>query len=320
MMRVLVTGGAGFIASHIVDELIKLNHHVCILDNLSSGNEKNINQEATFYKCDLTEIDKLKLIFKVEQPEIVIHHAAQIDVQTSLSKPAFDAQNNIVGTINILECCREFGVRKIIYPSSAAVYGDPMYLPVDEDHAVNPISFYGISKHTPEHYIKIYAQLYGLKYTIFRYANVYGIRQDPKGEGGVISIFVDKLLNSETPCIFGDGEQTRDFIYVKDIARANILALHKGDNELMNISTNKAITVNDLFKVMKEISETKVDVIHKAERRGDILHSYLDNKRAEVKLGWRVKFKIEDGIRETLQYYMESLKAGIEVAAFVEEN
>jgi UDP-glucose 4-epimerase len=319
-MRVLVTGGAGFIASHIVDELIKLNHHVCILDNLSSGNEENINQEATFYKCDITEIDELKLIFEVEQPEVVIHHAAQIDVQTSLSKPAFDAENNIVGTINVLECCREFGVRKIIYPSSAAVYGDPMYLPIDENHVVNPISFYGISKHTPEHYIKAYAQLYGLKYTIFRYANVYGIRQDPKGEGGVVSIFANKLLNNETAFIFGDGEQTRDFIYVKDVVQANILALHKGDNELMNIGTNKAITVNELFKVMKQISESKVDVIHKAERRGDILHSYLDNKRAREQLGWKVGFKLESGIMEMMQYYMELVKADTEIAALVEEN
>ena len=319
-MRVLVTGGAGFIASHIVDELIKLKHHVCIVDNLSTGKEENINQEATFYKCDITEIDKLRLVFEVEQPEVVIHHAAQIDIQTSLKKPAFDAENNIVGTINILECCREFGVKKIIYPSSAAVYGDPKYLPVDEKHPVDPISFYGISKHTPEHYIKVYAQLYGFDYTIFRYANVYGVRQDPKGEGGVVSIFVDKLLNNETPFIFGDGEQTRDFIYVKDIARANILALHKGDNELINIGTNKGITVNELFKVMKNISRSKVDVIHREERKGDILHSHLDNKKAEEKLGWKIEFKMEDGIRETVEYYRESINAYLEVATSVEKN
>jgi UDP-glucose 4-epimerase len=306
-MRVLVTGGAGFIASHIVDELIKLNHHVCIVDNLSAGIEGNINQKAIFYKYSITDMEKLKLVFEVEHPEVVIHHAAQINIRTSLSKPSFDAENNIVGTINILECCREFGIRKIIYPSSAAVYGDPKYLPVDENHPIDPISFYGISKHTPEHYIRNYAQLYGLKYTIFRYANVYGIRQDPKGEGGVVSIFIEKLLNNDTAFIFGDGEQTRDFIYVKDIVRANILALHKGDNELLNIGTNKAVTVNELFKVIKNISGSNVDVIHKEERTGDILHSYLDNKKAQEKLGFRVEINIEDGIRETVQYYMELL-------------
>jgi UDP-glucose 4-epimerase len=306
-MRVLVTGGAGFIASHIVDELVKLKHHVCIVDNLSAGKDENINQKAIFYKYSITDMDKLKLVFEVEQPEVVIHHAAQINIQNSLSKPAFDAENNIVGTINILECCKEFGIRKIIYPSSAAVYGDPKYLPVDENHPIDPISFYGISKHTPEHYIKIYSKLYGFKYTIFRYANVYGIRQDPKGEGGVVSIFIGKLLNNETTFIFGDGEQTRDFIYVKDIVQANMLALHKGDNELLNISTNKAVTVNELFKVIKNISGSEVDVIYKEERKGDIVHSYLDNKRAEEKLGWEIEFNMEDGIRETVKYYIEYL-------------
>ncbi|MGH4139625.1 NAD-dependent epimerase/dehydratase family protein [Clostridium sp.] len=319
-MRVLVTGGAGFIASHIVDELIELDYDVFIVDNLSAGNERNINQKAKFYKCDITEIDTLKLVFKEERPEVVIHHAAQIDIQTSLKKPVFDAENNIVGTINILECCREFGVRKLIYPSSAAVYGEPKYLPVNEKHPVDPISFYGISKHTPEHYIKVYAQLYGFNYTIFRYANVYGLRQDPKGEGGVVSIFVDKLLNNETPFIFGDGEQTRDFIYVKDIARANIFALQKGDNEIMNISTNKEITVNELFKVMKNISGSKVDVIYKEERKGDILHSYLDNRRAKEKLDWKVEFSMEEGITETIEYYKELINVGIDVAASVEEH
>ena len=304
-MRILVTGGVGFIASHIVDRLIELKHSVCIVDNLSTGSEENVNNRATFYKCDITEMDKLKLVFQVERPEIVIHHAAQIDVQTSLKKPAFDAKNNIIGTINILECCREFEVRKIIYPSSAAVYGNPEYLPVDENHPLEPISFYGISKHTPTHYIKAYSQLYGLKYTIFRYSNVYGIRQDPKGEGGVVSIFVDKLLKNEAPFIFGDGEQTRDFIYVKDVAEANILAISNGDNEIMNISSNKATTVKELFRVMRDIAGKNVEVIYKEARKGDIAHSYLDNGKAEKKLGWKPRFKLEDGIRETVQYYKE---------------
>lgn len=307
-MRILVTGGAGFIASHIVDRLIDLNHHVCVVDNLFTGKEDNINDRAIFYKCDITEMEKLKMIFKVEKPEIVIHHAAQIDIQTSLKKPVFDAETNIIGTINILECCREFGVKKIIYPSSAAVYGHPKYLPVEESHGVNPISFYGISKHTPEHYIKIYAQLYGLKYTIFRYANVYGERQDSKGEGGVVSIFVDRLLNNLPPFIFGNGEQTRDFIYVKDIAEANILALYKGDNEIMNISSNKATTVNELFMVMRDIAGSNVEAIYKDERKGDIEHSYLNNRIARITLGWKVRFKLEDGVRETVQYYKKVLK------------
>lgn len=302
-MRVLVTGGAGFIASHIVDELIDLNHHVCIVDNLSTGNERNINREATFYRCDITDTDKLKLVFDMERPEVVIHHAAQIDIQTSLKKPQFDADNNIVGTINILECCRKYNVRKIIYPSSAAVYGEPKYLPIDEKHPIDPISFYGISKHTPEHYIKAFSKLYGIKYTIFRYANVYGIRQDPKGEGGVVSIFVDKLLRKETPFIFGDGEQTRDFIYVKDVADANVLTLDRADNEILNISTNKYITVNELYWMMKHVSQSNIDASYKTAREGDILHSYLDNQKACEYLGWKPRYDIENGLQETIEYY-----------------
>lgn len=302
-MRVLVTGGAGFIASHIVDELVQLHHEVSIVDNLSTGNEKNVNKKAIFYKCDITDRDRLKIAFEVERPEVVIHHAAQIDVQTSLNSPAFDAETNIVGTINILECCRHFDVRKIIYPSSAAAYGEPKYLPLDENHQVDPVSFYGISKLTPEYYIKKYASLYGVNYTIFRYANVYGERQVPKGEGGVVSIFTQRLLNNEAPFIFGDGEQTRDFIYVKDIAQANIFALSKGDNELLNISTNKAITINELLKVMKDISGSTVDAVYKEVRKGEILHSYLDNRRAEEKLDWKIKVEFGDGIRNTIEYY-----------------
>ena len=192
-MKIVVTGGAGFIGSNVVDELISNNHEVCVVDNLSTGKIDNLNDKARFYKYDITNADALKLIFKIGRPEVVYHFAAQIDVNTSLKKPAFDANVNIEGTINVLECCRKYEVKKIIYPSSAAVYGNPEYLPVDEKHPIEPISFYGISKHTPEHYIKTFCSLYGIKYTIFRYSNVYGIRQDPKGEGGVVSIFINLI-------------------------------------------------------------------------------------------------------------------------------
>lgn len=313
-MKVLVTGGAGFIASHIVDMLVELKHDVCVVDNLYSGKEENINKKARFYKCDITNYEALRLVFSIEKPEIVIHHAAQIDIQTSLRKPAFDANNNIIGTINLLECCRKCKVRKIIYPSSAAVYGDPKYLPIDEEHPIEPISFYGISKHAPVYYIKVYSKLYGLKYTIFRYANVYGVRQDPKGEGGVISIFTDKLLKDEAPCIFGDGEQTRDFVYVKDVAKANILALDKGDNEVINISTNKPITINELFEMMKRISKSNIDAEYKPVRKGDILYSYLKNDKAKDILGWVNDYSIEKGLIETINYYKD-LYATEEVAA-----
>lgn len=302
-MKVLITGGAGFIGSNVADLLIKEGHSVVVLDNLSQGKRENVDSSVTFYLCDILDVDNLNRIFSKEKPEVVIHNAAQIDVQTSLKEPAFDSEVNIKGTINVLECCKNFSVKKIIYPSSAAVYGNPVYLPVDEKHPIDPISFYGISKHTPEHYIKAYGELYGIKYTIFRYANVYGIRQDPKGEGGVVSIFIDKFLNGEVPLIFGDGEQTRDFIYVKDIAKANLLALNNGDNMILNISTKIPITVNQLFQTMKDIFHSNVDASYVKERKGDIKHSYLDNSLAEENLDWKVYYSFEAGIRETIEYY-----------------
>jgi UDP-glucose 4-epimerase len=212
-MKVLVTGGAGFIGSNLVDRLIEKKYEVVIIDNLSTGKKEHINKNATFYKADISS-NEIEDIFKKENINIVIHTAAQIDVQKSINDPIYDCKNNIIGTLNILEACKKHKIEKLVYSSSAAVYGQPDYLPVDEEHPINAMSGYGISKHTPEHYINMYSDIYGLNASILRYSNVYGPRQDPKGEGGVISIFVDKMLNNEEPIIYGDGEQTRDFIYV----------------------------------------------------------------------------------------------------------
>lgn len=302
-MKVLITGGAGFIGSNVADLLVKEGHEVVMVDNLSRGKIEHVNKNARFYKCDIRDAHKLFIIFAKEQPAVVIHNAAQIDVQMSMRKPALDADINIKGTINILECCREFKVRKIIYPSSAAVYGNPMYLPIDENHQVKPISFYGVSKQVPEHYIKAYAQLYNIKYTIFRYTNVYGIRQDPKGEGGVVSVFIYKFLNNQCPIIFGDGNQTRDFIYVNDVAKANVLALTKGDNEIFNISTGKPTTVNGLFTIMKSIFVSDLEVFHEKDRTGEIRDSYSSNDKAMKFLNWCNEYDLEQGIRNTCLYY-----------------
>ncbi|AEM78227.1 SDR family oxidoreductase [Thermoanaerobacter wiegelii] len=301
-MKVLVAGGAGFIGSHIGDLLIENGYEIVIVDNLSTGKEKFINKKAIFYKKDITD-DDLYEIFRKEKPDYVIHQAAQIDVQKSIDNSVFDAKVNVLGTVNILECCRKSGVKKIIYASSAAVYGNPEYLPIDEGHKINPISSYGISKHTAEHYFEVYSQLYDLKYTILRYANVYGIRQDPKGEGGVISIFTDKMLKGERPVIFGDGNQTRDFVYVKDVAKANLLALERGDNEVVNVSTNKPTSINELVDMMNKIMNTSLEPIYTEPRKGDIMHSYLDNKKALDVLGWKPEYSLEDGLRETIEYY-----------------
>ncbi|QGQ94914.1 NAD-dependent epimerase/dehydratase family protein [Paenibacillus psychroresistens] len=305
-MRILVTGGAGFIASNIVDALIDEGHEVSVLDNLSTGKRANIHPNAPFYLTDITE-RSVQMVFEQCRPEIVIHHAAQIDVQTSLHNPLLDAKVNIIGTINLLEQCKSFGVKKIIYASSAAVYGHPNYLGVDEKHALQPISFYGISKHTPEHYIQAYGELFGLDYTILRYSNVYGIRQDPRGEGGVISIFLNRLLHEETPIIYGNGENTRDFIYVKDIVSANIAALIYGSHSLYNISCNQQISLNNLLKQMNAIIGSNVTPQYVPARQGDILHSRLDNQKALKQLQWLPQYSIEKGLTETYHYYKACL-------------
>lgn len=304
-MKILVTGGAGFIASHIVDKLIEKQHEVVIIDNLSTGKTENINPKAKFYKEDIVNNENIKAIIEKETPEILIHHAAQIDVQKSIKSPSKDALINIVGTINLLECCRDYGVKKIIYASSAAEYGEPTKLPITTNHPANPISFYGISKHTPTHYIQVFSQLYNIKYTILRYANVYGIRQDPKGEGGIISIFIDRYLKGETPVIYGDGEQTRDFIYVEDVAEANLAAINYGGNRTYNISTMKNISVNELVKIFETISEKKMKIEYASERKGDIKHSTLDNRASIQELSWKPKYSFEDGLKKTYEYYLE---------------
>jgi len=301
-MEVLVTGGAGFIGSNIVDGLIEAGHQVIVVDNLSTGKKENLNEQVEFYNLDLRD-QELKEVFRENEISHVIHHAAQIDVQHSIKDPLSDAQNNISGTINLLECCRVYNVKKIIYASSAAVYGEPDYLPVDEDHPIKAMSPYGISKHTPEHYIKMYSELYNLKYTIFRYANVYGPRQDPKGEGGVVSIFVDKMLAEERPVIFGDGQQTRDFVHVYDIVKANLLALDNGDNILVNISTQSRDSVNDLVDDLNNILPYNLEAIYKEARQGDIRHSSLANQKAEELLGLTPDYDLKAGLEQTVGYY-----------------
>jgi len=305
-MNVLVTGGAGFIGSHIVDKLINEGLDVVVIDNLSTGKLENLNEKAKFYNLDITS-NQLSTIFQQEKIDVVIHQAAQIDVQKSLQDPVYDSKVNINGTVNLLECCRKYNVSKIIYASSAAVYGKPEYLPIDEKHPIQPMSFYGISKFTPESYLKIYKELYGLDYTILRYSNIYGPRQDSKGEGGVIAIFIDKLLNEQTPIIFGDGEQTRDFLYVEDVAEANFRAIFKGDGEILNISTNTRISINQLYTELTSILHLDLKPHYKEARLGDILHSSLNNKKAIQTLNWQPKYTFSEGLLKTVSYYKSKM-------------
>ncbi len=315
-MNILVTGGAGFIGSNLVDRLIEEGHKITVIDNLSTGKMENVHSEAKFYQLDICS-ETIRDIFKKEKIDIVYHEAAQIDVQKSINDPIFDGDVNILGTVNVLEACKEANVKKIIYSSSAAAYGEPKYLGIDEKHPINPISYYGISKYTPENYIRAYNELYNIDYTILRYANVYGIRQDPKGEGGVIAIFMDKLFKNESPIIFGDGSATRDFIYVSDVVKANIKALSKGSKEVFNIGTGKATSIKKLFNVMKEIMETDVEVKYGEERKGDIKHSFFDITKAKKELRWTPQHSLEEGLDTTIKHYKGLLmdKAMDEVAA-----
>ncbi|MTI80525.1 MAG: NAD-dependent epimerase/dehydratase family protein [Firmicutes bacterium] len=302
-MRILVTGGAGFIGSHIVDLLINKNHKVAILDNLTTGHMINVNPKAKFYYGDIRNVKLVNHIFKEYRPQVVIHQAAQVSVPNSLKDPVEDARINVEGSVNLLEACRLTNVRKFIYASSAAVYGEPNYLPIDEKHPLKPQSGYGLSKLTVENYLRIYKSLYGLQYTVLRYANIYGPRQDALGEGGVVSIFINSLINNQQPTIFGDGKQTRDLVYVKDVAKANIDAINRAHQEILNVCTNKQTSINTLYQMLMNISNSNLKPQYRPSRQGDIIHSYLSDKLITSKLKWKPKWTLEQGIYEAWHYY-----------------
>lgn len=298
-MNCLVTGGAGFIGSHITDLLVERGHSVLVIDDLSRGKQAHVNPQARFIELDLRDPELPKVLLE-QRTDYVFHTAAQVSVQTSLRQPLHDASVNIVGTLNLLEACRLAGVRKIIYSSTAAVYGEPRYLPMDEEHPLNPCSAYGVSKMVPEKYLPIYRELYGLDYTVLRYANVYGPRQDAAGEGGVAVIFCRQLLQGETPVIFGDGEQTRDFVYVCDAAAANLAAMEKGAGQIYNISTGKAISIKTLLQAVADIVGKETRPQYLPAKAGDILHSCLSSTKAAQDLGWQPTTSLREGLLMTL--------------------
>lgn len=299
--RVLITGGAGFIGSHIVDLLLGHNYDVTIVDNFSTGKEENINHGARVYECDIRSF-KLHDIIGKERPQYVIHHAAHIDVNNSLINPTFDGDVNVLGSLNLLEASRLHGVEKVIYASSAAGYGDPLYLPIDEEHPVLATSPYGISKNTVENYLAMYRRLYGMNYTVLRYANVYGPRQNSLGEGGVVAVFVDRILSKQTCIVFGDGNQTRDFVYVGDVARANLLAIDHGDDVIINVSCQRETSINDLVEIMRATVSSNIEVDFAADRPGEIRNSILMNERAKEILGWQPEYDVTSGIRKVFEF------------------
>ncbi len=299
--KVIVTGGAGFIGSHIVDELINKNYQVAVIDNLITGNRSNLSDNIPFYHIDIKEKEHLETVFSKESPDIVIHLAAQTSVGDSVNRPSYDGHNNILATINILDCCKNYKVKKLIFASSAAVYGHTEHLPIKETNPLKPLSFYGLSKLTAEEYIQLYSKIFDLPYTILRFSNVYGERQNSHGEAGVISIFINQALKQEPVTIFGDGLQTRDFIYVKDVAAANIAAIENGLNDTFNISSNTRTSVNEVLKVISDINRKEFIKIHHPFKPGEIIDSQLCNDKAINSLKWNPKYSLIEGLKEILK-------------------
>jgi UDP-glucose 4-epimerase len=304
-MKILVTGGAGFIGSHVVDAMLSAGHEVVIVDDLSTGRRQNLNPKARLYEVDIRS-PELAEVFERERPEIVDHHAAQMDVRRSVAEPLFDADINVRGTLNLLEMARTYGTRKVIYVSTGgAVYGEPRYLPCDEDHPIDPICQYGVSKHVVEHYLLVYKHLYGLDYTVLRYANVYGPRQNPRGEAGVVAIFTGRMLASQPVTINGSGEQERDFVYVGDCARGNVLAVEKGSGGIYNLGTSRGISINLLFSELANIIQYPSKPNMGPAKAGETLKIYLDARRAQAQLGWSPTVSLEQGLRQTVTHFRE---------------
>ena len=302
-MRILVTGGAGFIGSNVVDRFVELGHDVAVFDDLSSGFREFVPARAKFFQGDLADASAVDRVVAEFQPEIVDHHAAQIDVRKSVTDPVWDARVNILGTIGLLQACTRHGVRKVVYASTGgALYGEGHQLPATEAHPVNPESPYGASKHTVEHYLYLWKLLHGLDYTVLRYPNVYGPRQNPHGEAGVNAIFIGLMLQGKRPHIFGDGTAVRDYLFVSDVVDANVTALETGSGEMLNLGTGIGTSVNDIVRELKLILGFSEDAIYDAARPGEVQRIYLDASRAKRVLGWSPQVEFSDGLRRTVEW------------------
>jgi UDP-glucose 4-epimerase len=306
-MNILVTGGAGFIGSHIAGRYLKEGHKVIVVDNLSTGLIENVNPNSKFYKLDISR-DDLSEIFENYKIDVVNHHAAQIDLRKSLEDPVFDMKVNIEGSLKLFEASVKNNIKKIIFASSGgAVYGEQISYPANEQHPVNPISPYGISKLTVEKYLKFYADKYNIKTICFRYSNVYGPAQNPKGEAGVISIFCQKILKGQQPYINGDGEQTRDFVFVKDVVNANLLALDYENSDVFNISTNSETSVNRIFDIINGRFGNKYKKIKNPGIFGEVKRSLIDNNKAINFLKWKPVFNIDEGLEITCEWFRNNI-------------
>jgi len=308
MANILVTGGAGFIGSHLVDALIDQKHNVIIIDNLVTGQEKNINEQVFFYQLDIKDKD-IKDIFKQYQFDYVFHLAAQINLRKSVEDPVFDAQANILGSLNLLENCKHFKIKKIIFSSTGgALYGDAEIIPTPETYLARPISPYGVAKLTIENYLHYYQQIHGLNYTVLRYANVYGPRQNSLAEAGVVSIFITKILDNQQPIINGDGKQTRDYVYVADVVKANLLAMQNQDFGVYNVATAIETDVNQIFNLIaNNFTDKQIIEEHGPAMTGEQKTSCLDISKIDSELGWTPQVHLEQGIKNTVEWFRDDI-------------
>ncbi len=306
-MRILVSGGAGFIGSHVVDAYVNLGHDLAVIDDLSRGSERNLNPRARLYRGDIMDREFVEQVFATEAPEVVNHHAAQMDVRRGVREPVFDAQVNILGSLNLLEAAVRHKAQRMIYISTAgAAYGEPKDLPVAEDYPVNPITPYGISKHTVEHYLFTFSVLYQLSYVVLRYGNVYGPRQSSKGEAGVFAIFCEQMLAGVRPVIYGDGSKLRDYIYIDDVVRSNVIALEKGNGEIFNIAAGVPTSDYEVFRRVRDslgIQGLEPEFVPK--RPGEIDRIYLNISKAQRLLRWNPSVSLEEGTHRTVQYFQQ---------------
>ncbi|HXG00087.1 MAG TPA: NAD-dependent epimerase/dehydratase family protein [Bacteroidota bacterium] len=303
-MNILVTGGAGFIGSHIVDEYIRLGHRVAIMDNFSTGRRVNVNPAARLYEVDIRDTAQVLRIFEQEKFDVLNHHAAQMDVRRSVEDPIYDASVNILGALSLLEACVKTGVRRVLFASSGgAIYGEQDVFPADETHPTRPVSPYGVAKLATEQYLFYYKHVHGVDFVSLRYANVYGPRQNPEGEAGVVAIFTTRMLRGQQPIINGDGKQTRDFVYVGDVVRANVLALKCEGSEVFNIGTGVETNVNQLFAYLRTATGSSCEEKHGPAKKGEQLRSVLSFARISGMLGWKPEVTIEDGLRRTVEYF-----------------
>jgi UDP-glucose 4-epimerase len=301
-MKILVTGGAGFIASHVSEGYLRAGHSVVIVDDLSTGKRENIPAAAKFLECDITNFAEMERIIADERPELINHHAAQMDVRRSVREPLFDARVNIVGALGLLELAVKYKVRKFLYASTGgASYGEVETVPVDENHPTRPICHYGVSKLTLERYLFLYKYLYGLNYTVMRYPNVFGPRQNPHGEAGVIAIFALQMLRGDQPTIFGDGSKTRDYVFIEDIVKANVALLEKGDGEILNLGSGVPTSDLQIFELVRTATHFNGDPRYAPVRPGEVAHIALSGQRAHDIFGWVPRISLAEGIGRTVQ-------------------